>query len=269
MKRMWLATLALLFTPSSALASFSFSLSSTGPITISNNTQEVQINLSITDLPSSSYFRVAFQKQSGDSYFGQIKNHLGDWVNVQPFNADCSNYYSVSDTSATSAAILIRVGESSTAQAGEYQLKAHRFTQTACSYAEAQNSLSATVVISTPVSTVVPSLSPSSTSKPPTSTPKPSPTTVVTATLKPTFAPTTTTKPISNPTPETVLATTDFFSPPPFSQLSSTSLSVPTPPPSDTDSVLNKWPAIGLVSLGLIGLGFSFLLLSRPLPRIP
>jgi hypothetical protein len=182
--------------PASVYAAFSFSISATQPETVSDPVQEIPVSFTLSGLPSPSYFRVAFQKSSGSTYFGQIKNDSGDWVDITSLSGDCHNYYYVSDTSATSLTIFLRVGSNTTPDSGQYLIRAHRFTQTACSATEAQNSLTADFIFATPTPNPSPTPIPptaepptstprSPTVKPPTNTPKPS----VIPTIKPTPLP--------------------------------------------------------------------------------
>lgn len=149
-------------------AAFSFSLVSADPSTISDSTTEIRVDLQLNDLPSPSYFRAAFQKESGDNYFGQMKNSAGDWVTIGSLSSPCQDYIYLSDTAATSAAILLRVGDSLPSQPGTYYIKAHRFTVSSCSATSAANSLPVTLSLSLPTATLHPTSTPR-----PASTPKP------------------------------------------------------------------------------------------------
>jgi hypothetical protein len=159
--------------PSSVHAAFSFNISADGPLTVSGLNQEISVSFNISGLPSPSYFRVAFQKAAGDSYFGQIKNNTGDWVDITALSGDCHGYYYVSDTSVTTLIIPLRIGANINPDPGTYLIRAHRFTQSACSSTEAQNSLTADFDFPTPTPTPLPTPLPSPTPKPPTSTPRP------------------------------------------------------------------------------------------------
>lgn len=174
------------------LAAFSFSIDSLSSITISSGEQEVDVNLSITDLPSESYFRVAIQKQTGGTYYGYVKNNNGDWVAIQPLSGDCSTYYRVTDTSQTTLQLKFKIG-SNDIDNGSYYIKAHRFTSTGnCSSTKASNDYPVTVSFSTPTPTPTP-----------VSTSTPTPTPVPTSTKSPTPKPSTP-KPTSTPLATTI-----------------------------------------------------------------
>jgi hypothetical protein len=165
---MWKQVLLLflfLYAPSTVTASFTFEILSVNPQVISDSKTDLSIRLGISDLPSPSYFRVAFQKKSGDPYFGMLKNHLDTWVPIKPLSADCAEYYLISDTQATSAAILLRPGDKEITP-GKYLVKAHRLTEKSCSSTEATNNFEIEIAYS--------SISPSPI--PPTNIPTPSPT---------------------------------------------------------------------------------------------
>ncbi len=186
-------------------AAFSFQITQVSPSSVSDINQEIQVDLDIFDLPSDSYFRVAFQKESGASYFGQIKNNAGNWVDIKSLSSPCQDYYSIPETASTSATIMLRIG-SEGREPGDYQIKAHRFTSTSCSSTEAQNT--ASVSLNLPSPTPTPTLTPSPTQVPVTSTPTPlSGATGTLSVPKPTSTP----KPTVTQVPPTaaVLGTTD------------------------------------------------------------
>lgn len=134
------------------------------------------VKLALLDLPSPSYFRVAFQKDSGSPYFGYLKNQNENWVPVKPLSSSCQDYYFISDSSTNSAVILVKIGEDIPITEGEYLLKAHRFTSTACSATAATNNRVVNISLPFPSSspnppTLAPTILP--THPPVSSTPKP------------------------------------------------------------------------------------------------
>src|SRR3989344_7276290 len=99
MKKLILFLFAALFFfafPNKVSAAFSLNISSINPDNISSVEQEVTVNININDLPSESYFRVAWQESSGKPYFGYIKNNNGDWIKIDS-SQDCKSYYHVTD----------------------------------------------------------------------------------------------------------------------------------------------------------------------------
>lgn len=93
-----------------SFAAFSLNISSITPDNVSYNEQEVTVNVNINNLPSESYFRIAWQESSGKPYLGYMKNNNGDWVRVES-SQDCKNYYKVSDIATTSLTLVTKVGE--------------------------------------------------------------------------------------------------------------------------------------------------------------
>lgn len=191
------------FSYAPVFAAFSFNVASVSATTISSLDQEIQVSLNIVNLPSESYFRVAFQKESGGPYFGYIKNNNGDWSVIQALNGDCTIYYKVSDILTASLELKFKIGEDATIDNGNYRLKAHRFTKTCTSNTEATNYYNFVVNVPTPTPTPtsIPTLTPTLKPEPTlTSTPTPVPTSApVQSTLPPTLkkppSPTPTLKP--------------------------------------------------------------------------
>ncbi len=167
-----------LLIPSEIIAAFSFNIESFSPASVSSKDGEINVNLSITDLPNESYFRVAWQKLEGGSYFGFVKNNNGEWIEIKPLSGDCLQYYKVSDTSTTAISLITKIGENTDILPGIYRLKAHRFTAGSCSNTASDNEVEITVNTSTP--TPSPTSAPTATniltsSKTPTPTKTPTP----------------------------------------------------------------------------------------------
>jgi len=133
----WLLTLLFLFvSATSVVKAYNFDIVSSDPTSISSKETEVNVTLNISSLPSESYFRVSFQKPNND-YFGQLKNDRGEWVKIKTLSTtECADYYKVSDTSATSIVITIKVGDDQNIDAGTYMIKAHRYTSTCKTYSD-------------------------------------------------------------------------------------------------------------------------------------
>lgn len=244
----WLVVLAIfLFNASPAQAAFSFQISSVSPSSVSDINQEIQVNLDIVDLPSDSYFRVAFQKESGASYFGQIKNNSGTWVDIKSLSSPCQDYYFISETASTSATILLRIGTDGK-EPGDYQIKAHRFTATSCSSTEAQNTSSVSLNLPSP------SVAPTSSPVPITSTPKPSSTPKPTNTPKPTIT--------QVPPTAAVLGTTDSATPIP--SVTPTQINTDNRQPKELAGPKTyNYVAYSVISLGVVMLGISGFLFLR------
>lgn len=160
----------LVFAPP-VFAAFSLSISSINPDSISSNEQEVTVNVNINDLPSESYFRIAWQESSGNSYFGYMKNNNDDWVKVES-GQDCKNYYKISDLSTTFLVLLTKVGDENIINNGNYLLKVRRYTASCSTYKDSEP-VSIQVNLPTPTSAPTPTFTPTST---PTNTPAPTPT---------------------------------------------------------------------------------------------
>jgi len=233
-----------------AYAAFSFSLEQANPSVVDSLEREVEVKLNITDLPSESYFRVGWKKEGSSTYFGYVKNQDDNWTKIETLSADCKNYYKVSDTGTTTLTLLTKMGSDSTHEAGNYLLKAHRFTSSCASNSGSENEQMVVLNIPTPTPTPIPTPTPTATPTPtPSSTPKPTPSSTPkptqTPTPKPTSVPSSTTKP-------QVLASS-------FQPLASAS---PTPSPSpevlsaQTPAPDLNWLAVMAVILG--GGVFSF-----------
>ncbi len=185
-----------LFLPSDVFAAFSLSISSINPDSVSYSEQEVTVNIDINDLPSESYFRVAWQESSGKPYFGYMKNNTGDWVKIES-GQDCKNYYKISDLTMTSLIIVTKIGEENTINNGSYFLKARRYTASCSSYKDTDPvSIQVNLPTPTPTPTEEPEPEPENT---PTPTLTPIPTQKSTPT--PTQKPTPTKTPTPSPTP--------------------------------------------------------------------
>ena len=233
-----------------AYAAFSFSLEQANPSVVDSLEREVEVKLNITDLPSESYFRVGWKKEGSSTYFGYVKNQDDNWTKIETLSADCKNYYKVSDTGTTTLTLLTKMGSDSTHEAGNYLLKAHRFTSSCASNSGSENEQMVVLNIPTPTPTPIPTPTPTATPTPtPSSTPKPTPSSTPkptqTPTPKPTSVPSSTIKP-------QVLASS-------FQPLASAS---PTPSPSpevlsaQTPAPDLNWLAVMAVILG--GGVFSF-----------
>ncbi len=160
-----------------AFAAFSLHIESIDPQSISSNDQPVTVKLIITDLPSESYFRIAWQEASGKPYFGYMKNNDGEWIKVDS-GQDCKNYYYVSELSTQSLVLVTKVGQENAVNNGDYLLKARRYTASCSSYTDSDP---ITVQINFPTPTPTPTPTPEPTSTPtqtptPTSTPTKTPT---------------------------------------------------------------------------------------------
>jgi hypothetical protein len=181
------------------LAEFSFKIENINPNSVSAKDQEVEVALSITNLPSESYFRVAWQEEEGSSYFGYDKNNNGNWVKIKSLSDDCTAYYKVSQTGNSQLTLLTKIGEEEGITSGVYLLRAHRFTTTCKSNEPSTNMMEIAVNLSTPTPTeapvntptpiptptAMPTVSaPTSTPKPPTPTSTTSPTPLPTASFK-------------------------------------------------------------------------------------
>lgn len=151
-------------------ASFSFSINDVVPLTITDKNQEISVVVDISDLPSGdSYFRASFQKESGDRYFGYVKNDRGDWVEAGTLSSDCTKFYKVSDNTITSLNLSIKIGDAWSGDNGTYHVKVHRYTSSCSSYSASSNAFD---VLFNLVSSPTPSSSPVLT---PTPTPFPTP----------------------------------------------------------------------------------------------
>ena len=143
-------------------AAFSFQINQISPDTITSKDDEITINLSITDLPGESYFRVAFQKSDGANYFGYMKNDLDEWIKS---NDDCKKFYHITDKATTHLEIPLKVGES-VIESDIYNIKAHRYTPSCSSPATGLNSFQVQIIFPdpTPTPSPIPTTSPTPTS---------------------------------------------------------------------------------------------------------
>ena len=195
-----------LFTTSSVFAAFSLNISNINPDNVSDSEQEVSVTISLTDLPSESYFRVGWQESSGKPYFGFIKNDNESWVKVES-SQDCKSYYKVSDLTKQSITIITKIGQDNTPTNGSYLLKARRYTAT-CSSETDSESVSIQLNLPTPTSTPTDIPTPTRTPTPtkePTPTKVPTPTKTPTPTKSPTATPTSA---VVKPTPTKKAAST-------------------------------------------------------------
>ncbi len=201
------------FFPQKVEAAFDLNISSPSATLITSSTQEIDVSLNITDLPSESYFRVALQKESGGSYYGYIKNNNNEWSKVQTLSGDCLGYYKVSDLKTAIVNLKFKIGDDLLIDNGNYNLKAHKFTKTCSSYSEGSNMLSMVITLPTPTPTQAPTTAPTTTpaptSKPQTPTPTIKPTT--TPTVKPTAS--STPEPEETETPESLFGSNSTLAP--------------------------------------------------------
>lgn len=177
--------------PSVASATLSFQVTQAMPNIIHTQEEEVAVNLTITDLPSESYFRVAFQKSDGGDYFGYIKNELGVWTKINSLSGDCSGYYKVSDVATTTIQIVLKVGNDNNPTNGMYRIRGHRLTTSCSSNTVSSEGSPIEVEVSLPTPT------PTAT---PTETPTPDPTATSTPTVTPTSTPAKTSTPAATKT---------------------------------------------------------------------
>jgi len=147
-----------------SLAAFSFQILELDRSVFNSNTEEVNVKIKITDLPSNSFFKVAFQKSVGARYFGEVQDKNANWVDVS--NSNCNIFYEVTDLETEDITLKLRVGNADGVENGNYNLVALRYTSSCA--ATKSNEMPVEINISPP------SLTPT-----PTSTPKP------TATAKP------------------------------------------------------------------------------------
>lgn len=160
---------------SPVFAAFSSNISNINPDTVSDSEQEVTVSITISDLPSESYFRIAWQESSGNPYFGYMKNNNGDWVKIDS-SQDCKNYYHVSDLTTESLVIVTKIGKENTdgLSNGPYLLKARRYTASCSSNTDSE---SISIQVNLPIPTPTPTDIPTPTRTPtPTKTPTPTPT---------------------------------------------------------------------------------------------
>lgn len=165
-----ITTAIFLFFSGEVSAAFSFEIKSVQPNSVSSKSQEVEVVLDIKGLPSESYFRVGWQKQEGDPYFGYIKNNSGEWVKVISLSGDCSNYFRVSQTGDSQVTLLTKIGDDADLISGSYLIKGHRFTSS-CSATASTNTQ--TITVNLPDPTATPTLTPPPPTSEPTLTPTP------------------------------------------------------------------------------------------------
>ncbi|GEM_PF-6583789 len=132
-------------------AAFSFKIASISANIISSTEEVILVNLSITDLPGDSYFRVAFQKKDGSPYFGYLKNHLDQWIKV---NENCNNFYFLNNKNTTELTIRLKIADFDP-ESGEYNIKAHRYTPS-CSSTPSTNYLTVQINLLKPTPTFTP-----------------------------------------------------------------------------------------------------------------
>ena len=138
MKSAWPVSIGVLFPV--AYAAFSFSVKSIDKQSLAQKEEEVKVTLAINELPSESYFRVAFQPKDGGAYFGYIKNDKSEWVKIGTLSGDCQNYYHLTDTSANELTISLIIGGENEIENGDYLIKGHRYTA-GCSYKEGETAV--------------------------------------------------------------------------------------------------------------------------------
>ncbi|KKW11156.1 MAG: hypothetical protein UY49_C0007G0012 [Microgenomates group bacterium GW2011_GWC1_49_7] len=208
--RFFCLVLGYLLFASPIFADFSFIIESVEPKTISSKEQFVTVRLLFSGLSSGpSYLRVAWQESDGKPYFGYVQNNTGDWVQIQPLNDDCKNYFMVSN-SVTVATLSAKIGEDAEINPGTYTLKAHKFNEN-CNYSSVIPRESITVTFPTPTSTLTAANTPTqgATATPtPTKTPTPTPLHTPTSTKSP--IPTIASYSAEMASPESVLGLTDI-----------------------------------------------------------
>lgn len=143
----------------------SFEISNITPTLVSSKTQEVQVSLVNIDIPTGSYLRVSFQKNDGDSYFGEISVDRNSWTTIKSTNSgDCSGYYLVS-TVATSVDLYLRIGNNNPTN-GDYKVKVNRFTAGCNLDNNAEMEGIITIGLPTPTPSPISTLTPTSTLSP-------------------------------------------------------------------------------------------------------
>lgn len=135
-------------------AAFSFQIASASPSLITTKNDEIIVSLSITDLPSESYFRIAFQKNDGGNYFGYMKNDLGEWTKT---SESCTKFYRVTDKTLTKLEIPLKIGDTEL-ESGIYNIKSHRYTLS-CSSTSSTNFTSIEIALPTSTPTTMPTRS--------------------------------------------------------------------------------------------------------------
>lgn len=237
-----------LFSAEKTLAAFTMNINSIDPPSISTNEQEVTVTASISGLPNPSFFRIAWQKASGDTYFGYVKNNSGDWVKIET-DRDCRNYYSVSDVNTNSLTLIAKIGDDNNPVNGSFTMKLRRYTATCGS-----NSDSAPFPVEINLPTPTPTQTPTPTPAP-TNSPTPAP--PATPTTSPTKSPVP--RPTATPTPLILGSETDN---PQVDILAlGDSLKTPSPTPAQTSKKSNlAFPIIAGIftasGLALVGAAF-------------
>lgn len=163
-------------------ATFSFNISKIEPVQVATKDQEIKIDISITDLPSESYFIVGWQKNGNGQYIGYTKGENDNWVAINSLSSDnCNGYPKITDTSITSLTLTSKIGDYDNIDNTDYLIKVFRFTSSCKSYKDSDNNI--IVAVSLPVPTPTPDPTPDPTLNPTlnptlhlTATPKPTPT---------------------------------------------------------------------------------------------
>ncbi len=176
------------------LAAFSMKLLDLPENNITSNEEEIAVSAEITDLPSASYFRIAWQKESGKQYFGYMKGSSGDWIKITA-GEDCKNYFSVSDSSTSAITLVTKIGDDNIIDNSSYTLKLRRYTASCSSYSDS-NPIAVTVNLPTPTPTptFVPTSNPT-----PTLVPTPLKTLTPTPRVTSTPAPSISAEPLAEP----------------------------------------------------------------------
>ncbi len=248
-----LFVLFFLFSDSEVKAGLTMSIQSISLDTVSSNEQEVTVTASISGLPNPSFFRIAWQKSSGDNYFGYVQNNSGEWVKIQS-GQDCTKYFSVTDTGTSSLVLVTKIGSDNSPDNGNYTLKLRRYTSS-CGSESDSGPIAITINFPTPE----PTQSPSPTNPPtsaPTQAPTQAPTRAPTASPTPQRTKSPTPKPTSTPQ---VLGESE--TPPPADSLTlsdSLESSSPAPTaPADSKKTNSNFPLIALAfiisGIGLMG----------------
>lgn len=250
--------LCLIF-PQETSAALSFLITGISPTTIDSKSQEIQVTIQVSSLPSGdSYFRAGID--NGSSYIGYIKNNNGDWIKLGTLSSDkennqCANYYKI--TADGEYVLSIKIGDDNEILNGNHVVKAHRFTSTCGSYSDSSEAPNLAINVSLPT----PSPSPTVTSTP-TSTPTPTPTLTPTPTKTPTPTPVATKTP--SPAPRILAKATDN-SQDGINKIRQT-LATPTPQTlvSAEETTKPKFPILALFfissGLALIGwVGYTYL----------
>lgn len=132
-------------------SAFSFQIASASASIITSIDEEIIVSLLITDLPSESYFRVGFQKNDGGSYFGYLKNDLGEWVKTSD---SCTKFFHVTDKALSKLEIPLKIGDADI-EPGIYNIKSHRYTLS-CSSTLSTNQFPIEIISSSPTPTILP-----------------------------------------------------------------------------------------------------------------